>query len=110
MYIVYVFAIEFGFQQHLTYVIHVVQQNKKKKAPACRVTWKKQTRGEGKQTFLAQVSFSDCLLSVVYVRLAVRPSVCKVLNFRLLLQNHWANFNQTWHKSSLGGGDPKLFK
>jgi hypothetical protein len=20
----------------------------------------------------------------------------------LLLQNHWANFNQTWHKSSLG--------
>jgi alpha-ketoglutarate-dependent taurine dioxygenase len=21
----------------------------------------------------------------------------------LLLQNHWVNFNQTWHKSSLGG-------
>jgi hypothetical protein len=22
----------------------------------------------------------------------------------LLLQNHWANFNQTLHKSSVGGG------
>jgi hypothetical protein len=27
-----------------------------------------------------------------------------------LLQNHWANFNQTYHKSSLGGGDTSLFK
>jgi hypothetical protein len=32
---------------------------------------------------------------------SVRLTVCKLLNFRLL-QNHWANFNQTWHKSSLG--------
>jgi hypothetical protein len=32
------------------------------------------------------------------------PSVCKLLHFRLLLQNHRANFNQTWHKSSLGEG------
>jgi hypothetical protein len=31
-------------------------------------------------------------------------SVRKLLHFRLLLQNHWANFNQTWHKSSLGEG------
>jgi hypothetical protein len=52
----------------------------------------------------AQVSYSDHPLSVV------RLSVCKLLHFRLLLQNHWANFNQTWHKSSLGGGDSKLFK
>jgi hypothetical protein len=37
-------------------------------------------------------------------------SVCKLLHFRLLLQNHWANINQTWHKSSLGGGNSKLFK
>jgi hypothetical protein len=44
----------------------------------------------------AQVSFSDRLLSVDL-------SVCKLLHFRLL-QNHWANFNQTWHKLSLGGG------
>jgi hypothetical protein len=28
----------------------------------------------------------------------------------LLLQNQLANFNQTWHKSSLGEGDSKLFK
>ena len=28
----------------------------------------------------------------------------------LLLQNHWANFNQTWHKASLCEGDINLFK
>ena len=28
----------------------------------------------------------------------------------LLLQNHWANFNQTWHKASLGEGDSSMFK
>jgi hypothetical protein len=26
----------------------------------------------------------------------------------LLLQNHWANLDQTWHKSSLGKGDFKF--
>jgi hypothetical protein len=51
----------------------------------------------------AQVSFSDGLLSGI-------PSICKLLHFRLLLHNHWANFNQTWHKSSLGEGDSSLFK
>jgi hypothetical protein len=25
-----------------------------------------------------------------------------VESFKNLVQNHWANFNQTWHKSSLG--------
>ena len=28
----------------------------------------------------------------------------------LLLKNHWANFNQTWHKASVGEGDSRLFK
>ena len=28
----------------------------------------------------------------------------------LLLQNRWANFNQTWHKASLDDGDTSLFK
>jgi hypothetical protein len=37
------------------------------------------------------------------------PSVCKLLHFRPL-QNHCANFNQTWHKLSLVEGDSKLFK
>jgi hypothetical protein len=45
----------------------------------------------------AQVNFSDRVLSVV--RLSVR-----FLHFRLLLQNHWANCNQNWHKSSLDEG------
>ena len=55
----------------------------------------------------AQVSFSDCLLSVV------RPSVCLSVNFshfHLLLKNNWANINKTWHKASLGGEDSNLFK
>jgi hypothetical protein len=52
----------------------------------------------------AQVSYSDCRLSVVW------PTVCKLLHFRLLLQNHWANFNQSWHRSSLELGVSSLFK
>ena len=28
----------------------------------------------------------------------------------LLFQNYWANFNQTWHKASLGDGNSSLFK
>ena len=45
--------------------------------------------------------------------LSVCLSACLSVNFsyfRLLLQNHWANFNQTWHKASLGEGDSSLFK
>jgi hypothetical protein len=53
------------------------------------------------------ILIARCPLSVCP---SVRLSVCKLLHFRLLLQNHWANFNQTWNKSSLGGGDSKLFK
>ena len=53
----------------------------------------------------AQVSFSYGLLSVCL-------SVHLPVNFPLfhLLQNHWANFNQTWHKASFGGGNSSLFK
>ena len=62
------------------------------------------------------VSFSDRLLSVVC--LSVRPSFCKPFTFsspspeplNLLLKNHWAYFNQTWHKASLGEGHSNLFK
>ena len=59
----------------------------------------------------AQVSFSDHLSSGAC--LSVRLSVCLSVNFshfHLLLQNHWANFNQTWHKASWGEGDSSLFK
>ena len=59
----------------------------------------------------AQVSFSDRLSSVVclFVHPSVRPSVFNVFIFRLLLKNHWANFNQTWHKAFLGERDSSLF-
>ena len=47
------------------------------------------------------VAHTICLLSVIVF-----------VNFShfLLHQNHWANFNQTWHKASLGEGDSCLFK
>jgi hypothetical protein len=31
-------------------------------------------------------------------------------SFKDFLQNHLANFNQTWHKSSLEGEDSSVFK
>ena len=55
----------------------------------------------------AQVSFSYQNLSVVRRSVVV---VVNFLHFHLLLQNHWTNFNQTWHKASLGVGDSSLFK
>ena len=63
----------------------------------------------------AQVSFSDHLSSVVCPSVCpdIHPSVRLCVNFshfHLLLQNHLANFNQTWHKASLGKGDSSLFK
>ena len=44
-----------------------------------------------------------CPLSVVVV------VIVNISHFHLL-QNHRANFNQTWHKASLGDGDSSLFK
>jgi hypothetical protein len=38
-----------------------------------------------------------------------KKSENRVESFENLLQNYWANFNQTWHKSSLEGGDISLF-
>ena len=29
---------------------------------------------------------------------------------KLLLQNHWANFIETWHKASFGEGDSRFNK
>ena len=56
----------------------------------------------------AQVSFSDHLLSGVCLSLCL--SVCKLFTFSTSSPDHWANFNQTWHKASLGEGDLSLFK
>ena len=41
-----------------------------------------------------------CPLSVVVVVVVV----VNFSHFHFLLQNHWANFNQTWHKASLSKG------
>ena len=32
------------------------------------------------------------------------------MEFKNLLQNHWANFNQTGHKASLGEADSSFFQ
>jgi hypothetical protein len=31
-------------------------------------------------------------------------------HLKIFSRNNWANFNQTWHKSSLGEGDSSFFK
>ena len=59
-----------------------------------------------KWAFLITCRPSSVCLSVC---VSVRPSI-NFSHFHLLLQNHWANFNQTWHKASLGEGDSSLFK
>ena len=54
-----------------------------------------------------------CPLSVDVVVFVVGVVVDVLVNcshFLLLLQNHWANFNQTWHKESLSEGDSSLIK
>ena len=59
----------------------------------------------------AKVSFSDQNLSVVVVvYVVVVVLVVNFSHFHLLLKNHWANFNQSWHKASLVEGDSSLFK
>ena len=49
------------------------------------------------------MSFSDQLSFLVHLSVILS-------HFHLLLQNHWANFNQIWFKASLGEGDSVLFK
>jgi hypothetical protein len=55
-------------------------------------------------TLKVQVSLSDRPISVW--------RLCpfnRLLHFLFLLQNCWANSDQSWHKSSLGEGNSKLF-
>ena len=49
--------------------------------------------------------FSSHVVRSPSVRLSVHFS-----RFHPLLENHWANFNQTWQKAFLGEGDSSLFK
>ena len=63
--------------------------------PYCSLTW--------------AISSSELFWSPVVRCLFVCPSV-NFSHFHLLLKNHWAIFNQTWHKESLGEGDSNMFK
>ena len=59
----------------------------------------------------AQVSFSDHLSSVrPSVCPSVRLSVCKLFTFSSSSPEPLGQFQQTWHKVSLGEGDSSLFK
>lgn len=54
-----------------------------------------------------KVSFSDqkyvsCLSALSLVSVGVVVVVVNFSHFNLFLQNHWANFNQTCHKVSVG--------
>ena len=57
-----------------------------------------------KRAFLITI----CLFSVVVVLVVV--VVVNFAHFHLLLQSHWTNINQTWHKGSLGDMNSSLFK
>ena len=47
----------------------------------------------------AQVHYCDRALSVVRPWSVHRPSVVNFLHFRLLLWNHWIEFNETWQEA-----------
>ena len=51
-----------------------------------------------------------CPLSVVVDIGVVVVVVVNFSHIHILLQNHWANFNQTWYKVSLSEWDSSLFK
>ena len=60
------------------------------------------------EPFLAHLSWR--LKWAFLIKICSSSVVVNFSHFHLLLQNHWANFNQTWRKASLGKGDWSLFK
>jgi hypothetical protein len=58
-------------------------------------------------SFLAHLSWA---FLIACCSLSVQLSVRLLVHFQLPFQNHWANFNQGWHKLSLDEGHSKLFK
>ena len=51
-----------------------------------------------------------CYKTLSLFPLPVVVVIVVVHSSRLLLENYWVNFNQTWHKASLGEGDLSLHK
>jgi len=61
---------------------------------------------------ILQKLFIDFLAQVIYYH-QICPASVRLLKFsfkRLLLKNHFANFNQTWWETYLGDGDSDLSK
>ena len=60
--------------------------------------------------FLPHLSFSDRLSSVVRLSVSLSVTFHTSSTSPFDFQIQWANFNQTWHKASLGEGDTSLLK
>lgn len=56
----------------------------------------------------SEILWSPICLASVY--LSVRCSVPYVCNLFTFFQDHWANFNKTWHQPSFGEGNSNLWK
>jgi hypothetical protein len=73
-------------------------------------------RNQGKASFFsAHLSWKrKWAFLIAFCPSSVCPSVWRLsvslFHFQLLLQNRWANFNQSWHKSFLGKEDSELNK
>ena len=83
-----------SIQEKITYCV------KKNNAFLAHLSWRL------KWAFLIKI----CLFSFIVVLIIVVVIVVNISNFHLVLQNHLANFNQTWHKASLGEVDLNFFK
>jgi hypothetical protein len=66
----------------------------------------KQTTKSWKYLLCDQMRY--CRISIVKASFEIGNVMRVGTAFHLLLQNHWANFNQTGH--FFGEGDPRLFK
>ena len=62
------------------------------------------------QKHLISFSFISCTELKAQVNFSDRLSYVNISQFHPLLQSHWANFNQSWHKASLGKGNLIMFK
>ena len=68
-----------------------------------------------KSIYYRPYTYESLILAQLSQKLLIKMSVvrCGDVNFwhfHLLLQKHWNNFNQIWHKASLGEGYLSFFK
>ena len=76
--------------------------------------WEEVKAATGQLTsVLIKICWAESSSELFWSPVVCRPSIYHSGNFShfyLVLKNHQANFNQTWHKASLGEEDLSLFK